>query len=146
MNVTKDKFFIDTNLFVYLFSKKEPAKQTVAKNIISLAYQTRKGVISYQVIQEFCNVALKKFENPMKLEDCKKFINNFLFPICTVYPGNDLFNTALEIKLETSFSFYDSLIAASAYTDNCTIIYSEDLNPGQKIRDVVIINPFSEIE
>ncbi len=144
MNITKDKYFIDTNLLVYLFSKKEPLKQAKAREIFNNAHITGKGTISYQVIQEFCNVALRKFEKPMSLEDCKIFINSFLFPICTVYPGNEIFNTALEIKLETHFSFYDSLILASAYTDNCKVIYSEDLNPGQKVRDMVITNPFSK--
>jgi len=143
MNLTKDKYFIDTNLLVYLFSNKEPFKKNISLEIFKNAYTTGKGIISYQVIQEFCNVALKKFEKPLSLEDCKLFINSFLFPICTVYPGNEIFNTALEIKLETHFSFYDSLILASAYSDNCRVVYSEDLNPGQKVRDMIIVNPFS---
>ncbi len=144
MNVTKDKYFIDTNLLVYLFSNKEPFKRATSQEIFKNAHVTGKGMISYQVIQEFCNVALKKFEKPLSIEDCKLFVNSFLFPICTVYPGNEIFNTALEIKLETYFSFYDSLILASAYTDNCKVIYSEDLNPGQKVRDMIIVNPFSK--
>ncbi len=145
MNLTKDKYFIDTNLLVYLFSNKEPFKQERSQEIFKNAHITGNGIISYQVIQEFCNVALKKFEKPLSLEDCKIFINSFLFPICTVYPGNEIFNTALEIKLETHFSFYDSLILASAYTDNCKVIYSEDLNTGQEVRDMVIVNPFLQI-
>ncbi len=144
MNLTKDKYFIDTNLLVYLFSNKEPFKQAIAREIFNNAHITGKGMISYQVIQEFCHVALKKFEKPLSLEDCKIFINAFLFPLCTVYPGNEIFNTALEIKLETHFSFYDSLILAAAFADNCKVIYSEDLNPGQKVRDVIVINPFSK--
>jgi predicted nucleic acid-binding protein len=143
MNLTKDKYFIDTNLLVYLFSNHEPLKKATSQEIFKNAHITGKGMISYQVVQEFCNVALKKFEKPLSLEDCKLFINSFLFPICTVYPGNEIFNTALEIKLETNFSFYDSLILASAYIGSCKVVYSEDLNPGQKVRDMVIVNPFS---
>ncbi len=144
MNVTIDKYFINTNLLVYPFSNKEPSKQAISQKIFKNAHITGKGMISYQVIQEFCNVALKKFEKPLNIEDCKLFVNSFLFPICTVYPGNKIFNTALEIKLETYLSFYDSLILASAYTDNCKVIYNEDLNPGQKVRDMIIVNPFSK--
>lgn len=142
MNITKDRYFIDTNIIIYLFSKKEPAKQEAAKEILNNAHITGKGVISYQVIQEFCNVALKKFEVPLSLEDCKTFINNFMFPICNIYPGTDIINTCMDIKFETGYGFYDSLILAAAYKDNCKVIYSEDLTSGQKIRDMVICNPF----
>jgi predicted nucleic acid-binding protein len=127
-----------------MFSDKDSFKKSIAKEIFKNAHSTRKGILSYQVIQEFCNVALRKFDTPLSLEECKNFINRFMFPICTIYPNKDIFNTALDIKLETGYGFYDSLILAAAYKADCKIVYSEDLSSGQKIRTMEIVNPFIE--
>jgi predicted nucleic acid-binding protein len=125
-----------------MFSEKDSLKKTIAKEIFKNAHSTRKGIISYQVVQEFCNVALRKFDTPLSLEECKNFINRFMFPICAIHSNNDIFNTALDIKLESKYSFYDSLILSAAYKTDCKIIYSEDLSSGQKIKTMEIINPF----
>lgn len=142
MNITKDKYFIDTNIIVYMFSDNEPLKKTISKDILKNAHSSKKGIISYQVVQEFFNVSLKKFDIPLSLEECKNFINSFLFPVCTEHSSIDVFNTALDIKLETGYGFYDSFILAAAYKSDCKTIYSEDLNSGKKVRGMVIINPF----
>ncbi len=58
----KDKHFIDTNIFVYSFDKSDLQKNDIAQNLISQALINSKGIISYQDIQEFMNVALGKFK------------------------------------------------------------------------------------
>lgn len=141
MNLTKDKYFIDTNIVIYLFSD-DIEKRDISKTIITNAITNGYGVISFQVIQEFCNVALKKFIKPMTTNECKQFINNFLNPICRVYPNIDLYNYALDIKSETGYSFYDCLMISGAYISECKILYSEDLHNTHKIRDITIINPY----
>ena len=50
--------------------------------------------------------------------------------------------TAISISIKTQFSFYDSLIVAAAKAENCDIVYSEDLNNGQEIDGIKIVNPF----
>lgn len=142
MSSMKDKYFMDTNVIVYLFSNKETKKKKIATELFKKAHASSNGVISYQVIQEFCNVALRKFEKPLSLEECKAFITKFLYPICMVYPGNEIFNTAIDMKLETGYSFYDSLILAAAFKDECKVIYSEDMSNGQFVRKMKIVNPF----
>ena len=61
-----DRFFLDTNIFVYSFDQTAPAKSRKATQLIRKALTTQKGVISYQVVQEFFNVALKRFSQPMQ--------------------------------------------------------------------------------
>jgi len=56
----------------------------------------------------------------------------------------DLYNKAIEIKEITSYSFYDSMIIASAVCGKCNIVYSEDLNAGKEIVGVKIVNPYAE--
>lgn len=129
--------FLDTNIIVYDFSEVSH-KSTISRNLIL----NPNSIISYQVIQEFCNVALKNFKLNLSIEECKEYINKFLYPMCISYPNNELYNVTLDIKLETNFSYYDCLILASAYITNCKIIYSEDMNHEQEIRGMTIINPY----
>jgi predicted nucleic acid-binding protein len=138
----KDKFFIDTNIIVYIFDRKNIDKQKISVNILNKALGGMAVIISFQVIGEFCSVSLKKFEVPLLIFDCKYFINKFLFPICEIFPGLDLYNKAIEIKEITNYGFYDCLIIASAVYGRCNILYSEDLNAGEEIMGVKIVNPY----
>jgi predicted nucleic acid-binding protein len=64
---------------------------------------------------------------------------NFIVKINNI----DTINSALNIHFKYHFSYYDSLIIASALQNECSILYSEDLNHNQKIENVLtIINPF----
>jgi predicted nucleic acid-binding protein len=137
-----DKYFIDTNIFVYSFDNSEVEKQRISKKIIAEANTNLKGIISYQVIQEFINVATKKFKSPLLMPDCNKYLSVVLEPLCEIFASIDLYYQSLEIMERWKYSFYDSLIIAAALKGNCSIIYSEDLKDQQKINDLTIINPF----
>lgn len=137
-----DKYFLDTNVFVYSFDNSAPDKKARALALIRSALDNGSGVISTQVIQEFLNVALSKFAVPMTVEDGKTYVRLVLNPLCEVYPDLSLYETCLDIKAETGFSFYDSLIVTGAVKAECTILYSEDMQAGRIIRGVKILNPF----
>lgn len=136
------KYFLDTNIFVYSFDAKSPAKQKRAQALIEQALMDGLGTISFQVLQEFCNVALKKFEKPLSIRECKAYIAEVLEPLCNAFPGTDLYRLALDIREEAGLGFYDSLIVASAVQGGCKLIYSEDFQNGRKIAGTVIQNPF----
>ena len=142
----KDKYFIDTNILVYSFDKSNLKKQQTSKEIISNALYKQEGCISYQVIQEFINVAIQKFDTPLTKDDCIKYVTNVLEPLCEVLSSIELYKDALEIKEGWQYSFYDSLIISSALRAKCNILYTEDMQHKQRIRDLVIINPFVTIQ
>ena len=98
------------------------------------------GMISTQVIQEFLNVAIHKFMVPMKIEDAREYLRLVMNPLCQVYPDLALYESCLELQAETGYSFYDSLILAAAIRGGCDVLYSEDLQDGQEVRGVKIIN------
>ena len=78
----RDKYFIDTNIFVYAFDKTDTGKQQTADALIKKAISEHSGCISFQVIQEFMNVSTRKFEIPLSTADCQKYLNGvFLFTI-----------------------------------------------------------------
>lgn len=136
------KYFLDTNVIVYAFDPRELEKQKRALALIAAALQAGQGMISSQVVQEFLNVATRKFSPPLTVEDARVYLKAVLGPLCDVYPDQALYDLSLELKHETGYSFYDSLILAAALRGECEILYSEDLRAGQQIRGLKIVNPF----
>ncbi len=65
MSPASGRFFLDTNIFVYTFDGRSPSKRAPANDLVARALDTRRGVISYQAVQEFLNVATRKFARPM---------------------------------------------------------------------------------
>jgi predicted nucleic acid-binding protein len=138
----KGNYFLDTNILVYTFDQFQPQKQIIARNLVGEALNKRSGCISYQVIQEFLNIASRKFATPLSVEDCQTYLINVLEPLCEVFSSTALFHRALEISSRWKFSFYDSLIVAAALSVESKILYTEDLQHNQKIEDMIVINPF----
>ncbi len=137
-----DKYFLDTNIFVYSFDRAAEAKRTRARALIDAALRTQKGIISTQVLQEFLNVASTKFERSLSMQDCYRYLDSVLAPLCEVFPSIALYRSALELQADTRYSFYDSLMIAAALHADCDTLYSEDLRDGHNVRGVTIKNPF----
>ena len=142
MNLGHERFFLDTNIFVYSFDKNSKSKQERAKTLVSRALDTRRGIVSFQVVQEFLNVATRKFSTPLSATDTQLYLMQVMAPLCEVFPNIGLYSEALSISRETGFSFYDSLILASAIAGHCETLLTEDLQDGQRIRGVKVHNPF----
>ena len=137
------RFFLDTNILVYTFDSRMPAKQQKARQLVADALLTHKGLISFQVVQEFLNVASSKFAHPLSLQDCQEYLKNVLAPLCEVLPSIELYERAIEIGERWRYSFYDFLIIAAALEAECQTLYSEDLQHQQTIQELTIINPFA---
>lgn len=138
----KDKYFLDTNIFVYSFESGEPVKTSIARDLIQNALKEQSGCISSQVIQEFLNVSSKKFSPPLTHQDSLKYLNKVLAPLCEIFTSVDLYRKTIETSERWKYSFYDSMILTAAMQTNCTILYSENLQHDQKIESLTIINPF----
>jgi predicted nucleic acid-binding protein len=59
-----------------------------------------------------------------------------------VFPSAELYDHALQLRAETGYSFYDSLIVAAALEAGCKTVYSEDLQHNRKLHGLEIKNPF----
>lgn len=136
------EFFFDTNILVYTFDAEAPEKRDWARAIVREALETGTGAISWQVTQEFLNVALHKFKNPMTLGESTDYLEQVLVPLWKIYPSSELFHDALQIQRQTQYRFYDSLIVASAVQSGAAILYSEDLQAERTFGKTKIVNPF----
>jgi len=142
MSVVQKKFFLDTNVLVYTFDRTASSKRKKASGFLAEALETHCGIISYQVVQEFLNVALRKFSDPMTTPEAQLYLARILMPLCEVFPDSALYSQALSIAGETGLAFYDSLIVSSAVIGGCETIWTEDMQHGRRIRTVEIRNPF----
>ena len=138
----RDRFFLDTNIFVYTFDSREPKKQARAQDLVADALTRGRGVISHQVVQEFLNVATQKFANPLSESDALLYLDRVLGPLCEVLPTLDLYRHTIGLAARWKYSFYDSLIVAAALKSECAILYTEDLKHGQEVEGVTLMNPF----
>lgn len=137
-----DRFFLDTNIFVYSFDKNAPKKADRAAKLIRRAIEVGQGIVSYQVVQEFFNVALRRFAQPMSGADAEQYLSTTFRPLLAVHSSDGLYSRALQLAREHSLSWYDSLIVASAIEGRCGVLYSEDLQHGQRFGGLRIENPF----
>ncbi len=137
------KFFLDTNIFVYTFDVQAPAKAELAAQLVQQAADTGRGVISYQVVQEFFNVAFRRFSQPMSAGDAEQYLTTVLKPLIAVHSSPVLFLKALDIYNRERLSWYDSLIVAAALQAKCQVLFSEDLQHGRKLEGLHIENPFN---
>jgi predicted nucleic acid-binding protein len=136
------EYFIDTNLFIYQLEASEERKAATADRIIRKGIETRNACISFQVVQECLNTALRKAEVPLSTDETKQYLDNVLAPLFRVPASLSLYRRALDLQARYRYGFYDSLIIAAALDANCTQLYSEDLQDGQRIERLTIRNPF----
>ena len=136
------RFFLDTNIFVYSFDAQQATKARKAALLIQRAVDTGAGVISYQVVQEFFNVAFRRFSPTMTGAEAEEYLSIVFRPLLAVHSSPALYFAALRIKSQNRIGWYDSLMIAAALESGCDILYSEDLQHGQKIDDLRIQNPF----
>ncbi len=137
-----DKIFLDTNVLVYQFDRTAPTKQKQAQQLIEKLIRSEQAVISSQVVQEFMNVALTKFDTSIPANELKLVIQDLLKPLCRHIPSFDFYERALDLYQLNSLSFYDAHIIQAAIDLNCTTLYSEDLQSGQKFSKLTITSPF----
>ena len=122
-----DRAFLDTNIFVYLYSDTEPHKCARILSVINAYHR----VVSTQVLNEFCNVCIRKLNFPVSF--VKRAIEE-ICEMCELWEVNDLtIVKALDVYEKHGYAYYDSLIIASALEHECQYLLSEDMADGQVI-------------
>jgi len=128
-----NRAFLDTNLFVYLYSETDPAKRERA----FVAINTFDRVVSTQVLNEFCSVALRKLRHPAQA--VKNAVGEICETCCLATIDETIVMKALDVHEKYGYSYYDSLIITSALEQKCRYLLSEDMNDGQVIEGQLTI-------
>ncbi|WP_194852088.1 PIN domain-containing protein [Nonlabens antarcticus] len=135
----KDRIFVDSNVFIYLIDRRDSFKTKMAVAFFKSIAESEIN-ISTQVVKEFCQAAIKKFQ----FSEAEVLSNLAVFDqILIADTPKTIIEKAISLKFKHQLSFYDSVIVASALASNCDILYSEDMQHSQKIEGLQIINPFA---
>jgi len=131
--------FVDTNILIYAFDDADLRKQQSARLWRAELWKTRRGRISFQVLQEFFVIVTRK--SMSSREDARAEVRDLLawMPVAV-----DAFTLERGWKMQDRYqlSFWDALIVAAAVQASCGYLLTEDLQEGQDLDGVIVVNPF----
>ena len=129
--------FLDSNISLYGYSDEDPRKREIAMRLLALP----DAILSSQVVNEVMTNFLRK-----KLgteADVRKLVDELYSDYNVLEILQEDILTASELRVEYRFSYWDSLIVATALRGNADVLYSEDMQDGLRVRNrLTIRNPF----
>jgi predicted nucleic acid-binding protein len=133
------KVFVDSNIFIYAKIKSQDAEKHIDAQSL-LRSLDRQVIISVQVLNEFYNTLIRIGVDDATIQDSlKQIVRSAL----TQSINKSTIELCWKMRNKYHYSYYDSLILASAVESRCTILYSEDMQHGQVIeKKLKIVNPF----
>jgi predicted nucleic acid-binding protein len=141
-NFTIVPSFVDTNVLIYAEDRDAKEKHLVARDLILELWESREGVLSVQVLQEFYVNVTRKLKKPLSAGKAREIVEEYLTWTVIDNTGRMLLD-AMELQRKAQLSFWDSLVVQAAIDAGCDKLYTEDLNAGQQFGSVTIVNPFS---
>lgn len=138
-----ERFFVDTNVLVYAHDAGSGARHGAACELVARLWDERSGVLSTQVLQELAVNVRRKAQRPMPAAELRRVAEDYLCWTVVVNDG-DATLRALEGAERHGISFWDALIVDAANQAGAALLYSEDLNHGQRYGAVRVSNPFLE--
>ena len=131
--------FFDTNVLVYCTDSTAPEKQAIARALVAQASADGDAVVSTQVLIELFNVLTRKQQMPQA--HAKALVTAYTH--WTVVPSDvALVTTAIEKSIQQRLSIWDAMVVEAALRSGAQILYTEDLNHGQRFESLKVVNPF----
>lgn len=136
------KFFFDTNVLVYLFDADSPDKRKQARALFQRHTEAGDILLSTQVLQEFYVTVTRKLARPLDAAVASDAVSSFAkLPIVQI--DSELIVSAIHRSRNNQLSFWDALIVQAAIEGHASTLYSEDLQDGQMLDGLRVVDPFS---
>jgi predicted nucleic acid-binding protein len=135
-----DRCFVDTNILVYAHDFRQKRKHERARALVQELWETGRGLLSTQVLQELCVSLRRKAARPLSAAETRKVIEDYARWEIVVNTAKSVME-AMEIEGRYKISFWDALIVQAAESYGAEVLYSEDLADGQKYGGVRVVNP-----
>jgi predicted nucleic acid-binding protein len=131
--------FVDCNIFLYAVDDADPRKQRIARDWRDELWKNRLGRISFQVLNEFYVNAVRL--KPAARDETRAEVRDLLVwkPVLL---DAAVIERGWKLQDRYQLSFWDSLIVSAAKTASCGFLLTEDLQNGQKLDGVEVVNPF----
>ena len=141
MKSTIEKVFIDSNIFIYAYTGDDEQKHSIARGLLRENVLNNEIILSVQILNEFYSV-MAKYKYPHN--EIKLCLNEIIEQVKVMPLELETIKHCLFIKEKYGYSWWDSLVLASALEQGCAILYSEDLQYNQIIENTLrIVNPFA---
>jgi predicted nucleic acid-binding protein len=131
--------FFDTNVLVYTDDLSNFLKQKRALDVLNQHKLTKSGVLSLQVLQEYFVTVTRKYGIDPGV--ARRKIELFAGFDVVEPTLNDVL-AAIDLHRLRNLSYWDALVVHTAKQAGCSVLFSEDMQHGQIIDGVRIINPF----
>ncbi len=131
--------FVDTNILLYACDHSEPAKQARAEALLNELWERRTGCLSIQVLQEFYVNATRKLR--LEPSAARQIIEDYSLWFVHAPTTADV-TGAIDLREAHRLSFWDAMVVQSALTLGCGVLWSEDLNPGERFGALELRTPF----
>jgi predicted nucleic acid-binding protein len=133
--------FVDTNVLVYALAADDPRRAPVAQRLIRDLMVRREFRTSTQVLQELFVTLTHKIKKPIASSQALRYLDRIAVWPVTVLDYR-MIREAVELSSGRSISFWDALVVVAAARSGATRLYTEDLQDGQLILGVEVVNPF----
>ena len=131
--------FVDTNILLYAYTSDEPVKHQSAMELMKRLALDGNGAISTQVLMEFYSVAVRKAN--LSHEAALRTLED-LEPWSLHRPSHGDIVRAARLQKKQRISFSNAMVVNSALESRARILWTEDLNHGQRFGELTVRNPF----
>lgn len=132
--------FVDTNVFVYSVDDRDEIKQHRARAWLGELWERRVGRTSAQVLNELYVTLTRKLDG-VSVTDARRLVDS-LAAWQPVPLTASITHLAWAVEDLHGFSWWDSLVVAAAQRAGCGALLTEDLQHGQQLEEVQVVNPF----
>ncbi len=133
--------FVDTNVIVYSRDAGAGPKQAAATGWLSYLWETRRGRTSFQVLKEYYFTVTEKLKPGISPEIARNDVRSLL-AWQPVRVNGRILHGAWDVQDRYRLSWWDALVVSAAEEGKCRYLLTEDLQPGQTIGSLTIVNPF----
>ena len=134
--------FVDTNVLVYALAADDAKRSPVAQKLVRGLMAAEAFQTSIQVLQEIYVTLTRKVRKPMQPEQALRYLDQLaVWPVMS--PDYSSIRDAVELSKSAVLSFWDALVVIAAAKSGAKRLYTEDLQDGQTILGVEIVNPFA---
>lgn len=134
--------FVDTNVLLYARDASEPVKQPRARAWLDTLWERQRGRLSHQVLNEYYVAATRKLQPGLDRETARADVRD-LMAWRPVGLDSAMLEDAWWLEARFGLSFWDSLVVAGARAAGCRYLLTEDLQHGQDLDGMAVVDPFA---
>ena len=135
-----EKVFVDSNIFLYTLDGSDKVRREKAKALLAKLSETNRIVISTQVLNEVYAVATRKLG--VEVVMAKRFVRQ-LYDFDVIVVTQEVIDAAMDCSILHQLNYWDALMVAAAELARCSVLWTENMNAGEVLRGVRIVNPLA---